>query len=455
MIGSENSLTSMTICPLILFLLGVIVVSWGKRLPGKGSWLVWAGLLILFSGIGLDSGLFFNEEFRIKVWSAGWILSRNELGAITVGVFQDSLSMAMSALVAIVAGSVILDGVTFSRETHPEKAYAALLISSAGVAIAWNSLTPWLALGGLILTIFGGFIFLGSRWDSNAEANLASRFMCERAAGFLLSFFGACILAVSRSALLLNDSKTWIAPSENLSSTWMGSCFLILGLFVQMQPFPFLGWLVSSSSISPTIRILLNQIFPAWAAFSLLIRLEPYFISVGLFPAFGWVALCSVILTVFTGLFQNQWRLGLGIWLSAGFSLSVALLAFSGPFAALAMLLGVSFGSLALSSAASALERKCSENVTNSKRAIWLKAVVFLGAAAGTGFVGFVSASGGVRWIAQALEFPGVAAFFVFIIFLFALLGWKLAWNIVRLQSFSGASWLAVFSPFIWILLSL
>jgi NADH:ubiquinone oxidoreductase subunit 2 (subunit N) len=191
-------------------------------------------------------------------------LPRNELGALTVGVFQDFLGMAMSALVAIVAGIVILDGVTFSREIYPEKAYAALLFSTAGVVLAWNSLTPWLALGGLTLAIIGGFISLGSRWDSNAEANLASRFIYERATGFLLSFFGTCILAVPRSALLLNDAKSWVVSSESLSSSWIGACFLVLGFFVQMQPFPFLGWVVSSSTISPTIRVLLNQIFPAW-----------------------------------------------------------------------------------------------------------------------------------------------------------------------------------------------
>ena len=455
MISAETSLTLMAICPLILLLLGVTIVTWGKHLPGKGRWLVWAGLLVLFAGVGLDSGLFLNEEFKIKTWSSGWILSQSEFGAITVGFFQDSLSMAMSALVAIVAGVVILDGVVFSREVHSEKIYAALVISTAGVVVAWNSLTPWLALGGLVLTIFGGFISLGSRWDSDPEADLAARFVCERATGFLLSFFGACILAVSRSALLLNDSSSWVVKSENQSSTWMGSCFLVLGFFVQLQPFPFLGWMVSKSKINPVIKILLNQIFPAWAAYPLLLRLEPYLVSLGLFPALGWIALCSAILSIIVGLFQNQWRQGLGIWLASGLSLSVALLAFSGPLAALALLLGVSFGSLALSSAATALEVDCDKNITHRKRALWLKAVVFLGAAAGTGFVGFVSATGSVRWIAQILAFPGVVAFFLLNVFLFALLGWKLAWNIVRLQNASSASWLTVFSSFIWIVLSL
>src|SRR4051794_13510527 len=110
MMSAENSLTLLTFCPLILLLLGVIVVTWCSRLPRKGSWLVWTGLLILLTTVGLDSGLFLNEELKVKIWSSGWILSRNEVGAITVGVFQDSLSMAMSALVAIVAGTVILDG---------------------------------------------------------------------------------------------------------------------------------------------------------------------------------------------------------------------------------------------------------------------------------------------------------------------------------------------------------
>ena len=64
MMGAENSLTLLTICPLILLLLGVIVVTWGKRLPGKGGLLIWAGLLILLAAVGLDSGLFLNKNLK-------------------------------------------------------------------------------------------------------------------------------------------------------------------------------------------------------------------------------------------------------------------------------------------------------------------------------------------------------------------------------------------------------
>jgi hypothetical protein len=82
--------------------------------------------------------------------------------------------------------------------------------------------------------------------------------------------------------------------------------------------------------------------------------------------------------------------------------------------------------------------------------------------ASGTGVIGFVSATGGVRWINQMIELPGIVAIFLFVLFLFVLLGWKLVWNRVRFDPgkarsshLSDISWMSFFSLFIWIFLSL
>ncbi len=451
----EPALPLLSFSILTLLFCGFVVLCLGKVLPGKGSWLIWAGVVFFTTAIGLDAGIFFKEEFRTHVWKSGWIWSREDLGAITVGILQDPIGIGMGSLSALLATALLMNHRLFTQEPRPDKVFAAVAISTAGVALAWNSLTPWLVFAGLVITLVGGFVSLGSRWDSNLDAGIAARFLWERAAGFLLAFSGTCILASSRLALLLNQPEVWASLDGQLESTWIGSILLVTGLFIQMNPFPLLGWIVSDSELSPPIRTLLNQIFPAWAAFSLLVRLEPHFRSLGLFPGFGWFALASCSLTVFTGLFQKHTRLGMGAWLSAGFSMSGALLAFSGPVAGISMLLGVTLSAFCLSIAIAIVPPDCPTTVSNRQRALWIKAAMFLSAAAGTGVFGFISATGGVRWMMEGMNLSGVISFYLFTLAFFVFLRWKLTWNVVGVQNYSDASWLSVFSLFFLIILSL
>ncbi len=451
----EHSPTLLVLCTFILLFSGLAVFIWGKKLPGKGVWLVGAGLLVLLAGFGLDEGLFLKETFRVKVWMVGWIWPRQEVGALTVGVMQDLVGYAMGTLAALVSSTLLFHQFFLSRESCPEKIYASLAISTAGVSLAWNSLTPWLSFSGIALTLLGGIISFGTRSESNLEANNVARFAWERASGFLLAFFGACILTTSRSALLLSHDANWIIQGEHLSSTWVGSILLVIGLFIQTQPFPLLSGIVSKSEVYAPIRVLLTQAFPAWGAFSLLIRLQPQFLSLGLFPAFGWVALGTCLLAILSGLFQNQWRSALGAWLTAGFSLSITFLAFSSRLSALGMLLGSSLGALCIAAAGNALEEVCTQSLPHQKRATGLKIASFLGACAGTGVFGFVSAAGGIHWIIQTLQLPSLIPPFLIVFFLFVLLGWRLSWRVIRLQNVSQASWLSIFPIFIWVFLSL
>src|SRR4051794_35143572 len=99
----EHSPTILTLCTFILFFFGIVILVLGKNLPGKGSWLVSGGILVLIAAVGFDSGLFLKQAFKIKVWSSGWIGSRSEMGAITVGVFQDAIALVMTTLAALVS----------------------------------------------------------------------------------------------------------------------------------------------------------------------------------------------------------------------------------------------------------------------------------------------------------------------------------------------------------------
>jgi hypothetical protein len=171
---------------------------------------------------------------------------------------------------------------------------------------------------------------------------------------------------------------------------------------------------------------------------------------------FGWISLCTTLLAVMSGLFQQQWRQALGIWLSAGFSLACSVLSFSGSASALSLIVGVSLGALVLSIAATSLEPYAVGVEAAQSKAVWVKAAIFMGAASGTGMVGFVSATGGVRWILSALQLSGGAsALFLFVLFCFVLLGWKLAWTIKKLGDQSNASWLTILSLLICIAMSL
>lgn len=427
----QNSLTLLITSLFILALCGAIVMTWGRRLPGKGAWLIWVGILNVLTSLGLDTGFLLKEPFQIRKWDSGWIWNREEIAALTVGVLQDPLGVAVCILATGLACSLLLNYKALILEPRPERTFSALAISTVGVIFAWISQTPWLSFAGLLLCIVGGFISLGSRWESESESDLTIHFGLERAFGMLLSFFGACMIASSRKALIFGASEVW-SNAVGSSSTWIGAFLLVFGLFLQMQSFPVFGTLVSPSEIFPPLRVLLNKIFPAWASLALVFRLYSQFVEMGLFPFFGWFALGSSVLTVLFGLFQIRWKQGLGAWLASGFSLAFAFLAFSGPLSAMGLMIGLSLGSLVLSSVGAVLEGAGTNQKT--KGTYGLKVAAVLGACAGTGMIGFISAPGGMLWITQGLGTPSSVAPFTVGLFFFNILGWKVAWNIVNLD---------------------
>src|SRR6185312_14471487 len=116
--ATESAPTFLIHCVFFLVVIGIAIFRWGKKTPGNGTWLVWTGILALLVGVGLDSGLLLKEAFRIKVWKVGWVWPRDENGAITVGVFQDALSLGMSAFTALIVSAFLLNKEIIQREAH-------------------------------------------------------------------------------------------------------------------------------------------------------------------------------------------------------------------------------------------------------------------------------------------------------------------------------------------------
>src|SRR5262249_12486350 len=153
----------------------------------------------------------------------------------------------------VVFAALLLVGVrVLPSQPRPERTHSAIAFAAAGCALSWLALTPWLAFVGLSLVIFGGFLALGSRWDDEAESELAIRFGRERAFGIILSVLGACALAGGHAPLIWSKTQHWIADAQTATlSETIGSVLLIAGLLVQLQPFPFLSWTVTQGRTAP------------------------------------------------------------------------------------------------------------------------------------------------------------------------------------------------------------
>jgi hypothetical protein len=367
------------------------------------------------------------------------MLPQADANAIQMGMVQDPIGVSFSAFWVLVVSIFIL---SFSQMHSLALLYAALAIAVSGVVIAWCSLTPWVCFFGMMLTVGGHFIALSLH--RNSLPRVISD-LWERALGLLLAIFGSCVLLTAQSGLILNQVSGWYADD---AASWGGGLLLVVGLFVMMQPFPWLGWLAAGASSFIPVRTLLSQLLPGWASFVLLVRFYPYLIKIGLFPALGWLSLCSSVIIVSIGLFQNQCSLSLSAWIAAGFSLACTLLAFSGCVASLSFLIGFSMVSLIFSCV---LAESAESNISDEKTTFfWIKFFLWLAMVSGTGGFGFVSSIGGFHWIVNSGSFP----VFFFVFFSFAFLGWKIFWKVMSQIHQCRVSYLQLLCIFLFLFLS-
>jgi len=443
----------------LLALSGVFTLAWGRKLPRHGDWIVGIFLLVLsgtliFAGNGL-----IEEASRAHVWLRGWIWPVDREGALPAGVLQDPQGLVLAGLGVVFAALLLVGVRVLPGQPRPERTHSAIAFAATGCALSCLALTPWLALVGLSLVIFGGFLALGSRWDDEEESELAIRFGRERAFGIILSALGACALAGGHAPLIWSKTQHWIADGQTATlSETIGSVLLIAGLLIQLQPFPFLSWTVSRGRTSPWIRISLAQVFPAWATLGILLRLQTSLGDPLVFNVMGWILLASTLLAVVSGMLQTEWESALGAWFSAGAALAVAILCLASPEPALALMIGLGLGVTAFACAQSLLqfaESPINEETVAGGTVIWAKTAGFFGIAAAIGVAGFVSARGVTDWITQSWHDPAQAAAALSSVALVAMLGWKLGWMMSRRKVATMPHWTSLMVPSALILLSL
>jgi hypothetical protein len=393
----DNSQEIIAILVIVTWAIGFSVPALRGRIKNLG-WLTGAVLIVFVAVMATDLFLIARDySGQQKIWARGWIGPREQNGAITIGILEDTMGLTLAVLAAVLGGVLSFNRGLIRQETDSEKVHSGILMCVTGVAVSWLALTPWLSILGMVLVTLGGFVMLSAKKDPE----LMAQFARARSWGFVLCFLGAAVLAGDRPAILLVRSLSLaVSPLPSVYDS-IGGALLLTGLYLYLQPFPFLAWLSKPAKISTATSVLLAQLLPAVASFGLVIRMEPLLRPIGVFTVFGYVSLVSAVLASVCGLLQNYWKTALPLWISAALSLAFSVFCFFGGATAVSLLLGILFCGSALSFLASAQELGLS-----LKQQSWLRALVFLALGPGIGFVGFVSAGGLVRAFFQSVQDP-------------------------------------------------
>jgi hypothetical protein len=304
--------------------------------------------------------------------------------------------------------------------------HSGVLLGVAGIAVSWLALTPWLSIVGLVIASIGGFIALGARQDPETMA----QFGRERTLAFLLSFLGVAVLAGERGALGLERAFVLAAQTQPQVFDIIGGTLLLFGLFLHLQPFPFLGWLCRPAKVSSGASVLVAQLFPALAAFGLAIRFESELKTIGIFPYFEVFAMLSAMLTAFCGLSQEGWQTALPLWISSVLSVAFGALCFSGGASAASILFGVIFSALSLVLLACS---KSSDTLRSGNRT-WFNILSVIAIGPGLGFVGFVSSGGFIRMMSMAGQDSARAVLYAVVLLPTYILLWKNFFSIRSIQ---------------------
>lgn len=403
---------------ILAFGAGLAILRWGAGLPRRGDWVVAFVLFLLLAGAGLSLRELFTQGVPALIWQKGWIWRRQEGQAIGAGLIFDWLGLSWAALAAILSLGLIFARGLIAGEPRLERHLAAAAVSTAGLVVSLISLTPWISFLGVAICALGGFIGLGSRWDSDSGASVASRYLQDRSYGLVLMVLGGAALASSGMTLAWNPLEPATTTAATANASWLGALLLVTGVFGQCQPFPLLGWVVMKSESAVLSRMVFAQVFPAWAALFILIRFEAPLREIGVFPAFGWVALVCSALTAFTGLLQNDWRLSVSAWAATSFTLAGAAICFAGPTAGMLLALATGLAVIGITAAG------------RLRRGSLAKVCLILNACLGSGMIAFVSAGGSVRWLSTMAAEAPLAVAVAIVLFLSHLLLWKIIWKL-------------------------
>lgn len=438
-----------------LFATSVGVFFWGQRQGKLAYWVIATGVFILFISclVAWNQAYFINESgFQSSSLIKGWVLPREISGALLVGVALDPLSLCSVTLLSLIVLSLFFQKDFLGPEKHPARIYSAIGISTAGISLCWTSITPALSFVGAALCVFGGFVATESRWDLEDEAEGITRFVWEKIWGLMIAWAGGCIISGSRNGWSWHEFVQ-NAPAGGETHEIFGAIVLVLGLFVQFHSFPFSGWAIRTSQENAFFRVLLNQVFPGWAALSILLKTEPLFRPLNVFSWVGWVAIISCLLTIATGLVQRTARISNASWISAGLSLSLGLLSFRGAAEAWLLGMGVGLAGLIFSGIVIALEIQAPETEIHPQKSNLIKILSFFGISIGVGLIGFISFGGVQSWILHSLDHGAQLTLSILVLLFFGIHGWGLFWKVFQHRGKTAASWSFFATLMGWVLL--
>jgi hypothetical protein len=450
----------------LVFGAGILSLT-GHRFPKLVQGFIFAAFLLFGVVLALNTVDFVRVDLKPIVWLRGWIGPHDNPGAIGVGLIVDGVSLLASGLAFIMTLTSLLSLGQPQKIKRPERIFGSSAISCAGTVLAWHSATPWFAFVGLAFTLLGGFLALGSHWEKNEDANLASRFGWERFSGLILAIIGTCLLAVGRGSLHwgIMGGATVSAGNPLATSSGVpgqefldlfGGFLLALGLFIQFQSFPFLGWLHSRPSGLLLPYTVLAQIAPSAAALAVFFRMEPQLRSLGVFPGWGWFAMSAAVLSALNGMFQKSWREGLSVWITTSTCITLVILVFAGSGAGFAFYVGSQLGGVGLVTLLHGFKTSTEMNEEEGSTSgfLWPKILCFFCIGTASGGLAWVSSVGVLRWISKSFEDPGFAILSFLAYFSYALLGWRLFW-LASGQFQKKTPWYFSVPPILYLLLSL
>lgn len=374
---------------------------------------VWISLDVLQSGAVLE-------------WKRNWIWSASENGAIGIGMLVDPAAVLLLGVSWFLACGFLVSMVALRKEPRAERIYGGILFGLAGAEMSAVAGTPWLALFGLAFAILGGYFGTGTRSHVDLEARLSVRYVWERCAGLALIVTGLCGRASN-------------------GEPGIGNWLVLIGLFIQLHPFPFTGWLVGASEIPAACRAITGQLLPAAATFAMLYRIEPSLHGGMELKILPWIFLCSAVLTAVSSLAQTAWKSGFSSLTSSIICLPPAALAMGLRNESLLLLASALAGTAAVALCVSALGHAHAEG--NRSKGTWSITLLMAATGAIVGAPGFGSAGGYSAWWSSQIEALPELILLVSVAFLIGFAAWKLAWDLLPLRAPLSLSWPAILSP--------
>jgi hypothetical protein len=426
-------------------LLGFLILLKGTFPQRLFRSLTWMSLISLF-GAFLTSGLIFSENGQgLSARQTSWLPIQMIGEELSVGWIADPFSLIIVGISCLTFVSVLLNRALFSREEKKDHSVAALIFSLSAVSLAWISTSAWILFLAIGLAILGGFLSLAREWtDGDEGATFSIRFMTLSGFALLISVSGAAIYSKTAGVLDWHfSSPGYLSDNEAIGLMLFG-----FGAFFIARPFPFLPSIVSVNGRGIGLYSLVSRIFLAYSAYAILFRFYPYFEKANILSLLGWFAFVSSFLCILSGLFQTDWNNGLRFWWSGAYGFSVAGICLAGPSEGLAILMTSSVATVVFYSAASGISL-CEKTrpIQIDLKAGWLRGLLFVSAAGGSGFVGFLSAESLIEWmrLTQAQLFERMAV--TSLLLLKALLIWRLVWLLCQKGITTTYDWLSILSP--------